>query len=435
MILTELLQDQNPWWRDPALRRARSYPVRRNLQKEVFSRLGRDDNRRALVILGPRQVGKTVLLWQIVDDLLDRGWPPANLTYFDFSDDRITSAVTAREVAEARPVGFDAEHPRILLLDEIQGAPEWDRWLKQAVDAGGSRIVVTDSAASLLRAGSRESGQGRWDEVRLEGLSFVEFARLQAEPEAELAEILRRRPNLVERYLAIGGFPEHVWSENLSEVRHRLRSDIADRALLRDLARFVDDVQRLKNLFVYLLQDSGAIFDATARARDLDADARMVRKWEGLIRDTLLILPLERLTRQPTAGLRSKAKLYAADPGLVSAFAVSPSPEVRAKAFEAAVFRHLREAAGEREVYYFRQDDALEVDFVLTEGDRRIAVEVTSATRLRPEKIERLRRAGKAAGAERLVLIHGGFVEEKAEGVKAVALSQFLRSPEEAIRS
>src|SRR4029079_3365644 len=130
---------------------------------------------------------------------------------------------------------------------------------------------------------------------------------------------------------------------------------------------------------------------------------------------------------------RSKSKLYAADPGLVSAFAVSPSPEVRAKTFEAAVFRHLREFAGERELYYFRQDDALEVDFVLTEGDRRIAVEVTSATRLRAEKVEKLRRAGRAAGADRLVLIHGGFVDEAAAGVKAVALSQFLRDPEEAI--
>jgi predicted AAA+ superfamily ATPase len=254
---------------------------------------------------------------------------------------------------------------------------------------------------------------------------------LQADPEETLAATLRRRPNLTERYLEIGGFPEHVWSEDLSEVRRRLRSDIADRAILRDLAGFVEDVQRVKDLFVYLLQDSGAIFDAAARGRDLDADPRAVRKWEGLIRDTLLVLPLERHTRQPTASLRAKAKLYAADPGLVTAFASSPSPEVRGRAFEAAVFRHLREIP--RELHYFRQDESLEIDFLFAGAEGLVGVEVTSATRLRPEKVEKLRRAGRAAGADRLVLIHGGFVEETAEGVKAVALSRFLRDPEEAI--
>lgn len=76
MILTDLLQDQNPWWRDGAIRRARGYPVRRDLQPKVLSRLLRVDDRRAVLLLGPRQVGKTILLLQLADDLLAQGWPP-----------------------------------------------------------------------------------------------------------------------------------------------------------------------------------------------------------------------------------------------------------------------------------------------------------------------------------------------------------------------
>src|SRR5437660_1164308 len=157
MNFTQILEDQNPWWREPAFRSALRYPVRRDLHQRVFSQILRLNDRRAVVLLGPRQVGKTILLRQVIDDLLAAGWPPGNLTYFDFSDDRLTIPLTPRDVAEAHPVGFNPELPRALLLDEVRGAGDWARWLKQAVDAEGSRIVVTDSAASLLRDSARES--------------------------------------------------------------------------------------------------------------------------------------------------------------------------------------------------------------------------------------------------------------------------------------
>ena len=216
MILSELLQDQNPWWRDGQLRRARGYPVRRDLQSQILSQVLRLDDRRAMVLLGPRQVGKTILLLQLADDLLDQGWPPRNLTYFDFTDDRLTEEVTARGVAELQPVGFDPEHPRVLLLDEIRSAPNWDRWLKQAVDHRVGKIVATDSAAGLLRHESRESGLGRWDEHILETLSFREFVRLYAAPGETLEETVRQRGDLHERYLEIGGFPDRYLPALLS---------------------------------------------------------------------------------------------------------------------------------------------------------------------------------------------------------------------------
>lgn len=433
MILSDILQDQNPWWRDGAIRRARMYPVRRELQPQILSRIFRLDDRRAVLLLGPRQVGKTVLLLQLADDLLEAGWPPQSLTYFDFSDDRLTERVTAREVAEVQPVGLNPEHPRVFLFDEIRQAPQWDRWLKQAVDHGRDRIVATDSAASLLRDGSRESGQGRWDEIVLEGLTLREFAHLHALPEEPAEEVVRRMPNLPERYLALGGFPEHALSDDYPEVRRRLRSDIAERAILRDLAGLGVDVQRVKDLFVYLARESGGELNAEARGRDLGADPRSVREWTRLLADTLLVIPLERFAEYAAAGLRSRPKMYAADPGIVQAFAVSPvqDPDVRARAFEAAVFRHLREAARrlEGEWGYFRLRDDLEIDFVLQVAGKKLGVEVTSSLRVRPDKLLRLRKAGGALEADRLLLIHGGVVEEEVEGIRAVPLPAFLLDP------
>src|SRR5262245_32025513 len=114
MSVEDVLADRNPWWRDSKSRT--SGPLtRRFLQGTVRDRLLSTD-RRATLVIGPRQVGKSVLLRQCANDLLDRGWPPANLTYFDFSDDRLPEPPSPRDVASFEPLGFRGDHPRALLL-------------------------------------------------------------------------------------------------------------------------------------------------------------------------------------------------------------------------------------------------------------------------------------------------------------------------------
>jgi predicted AAA+ superfamily ATPase len=431
--LLEVLEDQNPWWRSAAERRALSYPFRRDLERQVVARVLRLGDRRATLVAGPRQVGKTVLLLQTADDLLDAGWPPGNLAYFDFSDDRLLAQAHPRQIIEARPAAFNPDHPRALLFDEISLAPQWDRWLKQAVDsASGARIVATDSAAVLLRAGGRESGQGRWDELPVEGLSLAEFVGIQAEPGESPAAGLRRSPVLVERYLAVGGFPEHARATDLPDVWRRLRGDIADRAIRRDLSREDVDVERVGRLFAYLVESSGSIFKAPERARDLGADPRSIRGWVDLLVDTRLLVPLERSHGRAAARLRSEPKIYGADPGLVAAFAPDAEAEpVRGRLFEAAVFRHLREAARalEGQVEYFRSHDGLELDFVLTSRKESVGIEVKSAARIRPEEVRRMRDAGSAAGVDRLLLVHGGAVSDVVDGIPRLALATFLLDP------
>lgn len=431
MVLSDLLQDQNPWWRDSAVRRARGYPVRRELQPKILNRILRRDDRRALVLLGPSQVGKTVLLLQLADDLLHAGWPSQNLTYFDFSDARITDDVTAREVVEAEPIGLDPAYPQIFLLDEIRSAPNWDLWLKQAVDARIGRIVATDSA--IQRYVSRESGLGRWDELYMEGLTFREFIGLHGGVGEEIGTVLHRFPSLLERYLTLGGFPKHALQDDVPvpEVHRRLRGDIAKRAILAVLARQGVYSERVRDLFVCLLQNSGAEFNAEAQARELNASAVSIHDWGRFLGGTLLVSALDSCNRNAASGLRSKSRIYAADPGLVMAFATLPAQDasVWGKAFVAAVFRHLRESARELEgrLTYFQED--LGTDFVFEDQWGRVVIEVTSEVRLQAEKLERLRQAAKKLRADRRLLIHGGVIEKTVEGVEAVPIQRFLLAP------
>ncbi len=369
---------------------------------------------------------------QTVEDLLRQGWPAANITYFDFSDDRLPVApISPRQVAELNPTGTLKDPPRIFLFDEISRAERWSDWLKQAVDSGRGRFIVTDSAAGLIRDQSRESGLGRWNEVPIEGLSFSEFLRFQR-PGDSAQSVFELLPNSTARYLAAGGFPEHASSEAFEEVRRRLRSDIVDRAIMRDLALLGGvDVVQARAFFIYLAQSSGSIFDAVSRAREVGADPRSIRNWCRLFEDANLIVPLTRRTAYPSARLRSKPKIYAADHGIVSAFAPIPdpleAPQVRDAVIEAAVFRHLREASGrlKGELAYFRKDERLEINFVLDLPDGVVAVEVTGSADVIP-KLATLSTAARAAKANRVLLIHGGAERRDRDGIRTIPLPDFL---------
>jgi uncharacterized protein len=439
--LAPILDDLNPWWREPRARKALAWPVRRAVHGRLL-RLLRSDDRRAQVLLGPRQVGKTTLLKQLADDLLDLGWPPHDLTYFDFEDFRLRREVNPEEIAELRPPGTDPGRPRILLLDELHHVPRWDRWLKHAVDNRIGRIVATDSAASLMREAGRESGLGRWDENLLEGLTFREFAALAADP-SRAGDVpleapprtLAGDPEHLERYLALGGFPAHAASDDYPLVRERLRNDIVDRAIRRDLTERVDDPERLRRLFVYLVQQSGGGQHFSDRAADLGVDPRTVARWIDLLQDTFLIAALPRgsTSAKAPARLRGGPKLYAADHGLVTAFAEAPpgDAEVRGRLFEAVVYRHLREVARARggELTYLRWGDQLEVDFVLAVGQQRFAVEVTQSVQPKAAKRKKLERAADRSGAHRSVLVHGGLADGEIEGVAFVPVTRFLWDP------
>lgn len=433
MSLESVVEVQNPWWRASSPEHpAERFPVRRDAQPRIVEHLLRAGERRALVIHGPRQVGKTVLLLQTVEDLLRQGWPAANITYFDFSDDRLPAAsISPRRVADLHPTGLMKDRPRIFLFDEISRAERWSEWLKQAVDSGLGRFVVTDSAASLMRNQSRESGFGRWDEIPIEGLSFPEFLRLQR-PGDSAQKVFELLPNATARYLAAGGFPEHARSEMFEEVRRRLRSDIVDRAIMRDLALLGGvDVVQARAFFIYLAQSSGSIFDATARAREVGADPRSVRNWCRLFEDAKLIAPLTRRTSYASARLRSKPKIYAADHGVVAAFAPIPdplqAPQVRGAVIEAAVFRHLREASDrlKGELSYFRVGERLEVDFIVDLPDGVVAVEITGSADVIP-KLAGLSTAARAAKANRILLVHGGAERRERDDIRTIPLPHFL---------
>ena len=132
---------------------------------------------RAVLLSGPRQVGKTTLLLQAIQKLVASGITPSNILYATF-DHPVLKLAGLDAVLEAwRELEPKAEGPEYLFLDEAQFIKNIGTWVKHEIDFFKTkRIVFTGSATPLLQA-DQESGVGRWHSLRIHPSRFMSTCR------------------------------------------------------------------------------------------------------------------------------------------------------------------------------------------------------------------------------------------------------------------
>lgn len=161
-----VLRELNPWWSDPTVVRPAPPAYRRPVIRKMAERLG-GKGRLVEVLRGPRQVGKTTGMHQIIQDLL-RSNAPANQILFVRFDLEVLREVPGgllaivrwfSEAIRGRDLG--SGEPPFVFLDEIHKVRRWDEAVKHLVDTFPVRLVLTGSSSVLVARGGRESLAGR----------------------------------------------------------------------------------------------------------------------------------------------------------------------------------------------------------------------------------------------------------------------------------
>ena len=141
--------------------------------------------RRAVVLLGPRRVGKTILIRHLIADLLNRGVSSQRVAYVEMDHPLLHGQSLADLVRHVEDIAPGGEGVRYLFFDEVQSHKDWEKHLKPLVDHRPDlRILVSGSAAAALKRQSTESGAGRFTDFLLPPLTFSEYLQLRAEPAA-----------------------------------------------------------------------------------------------------------------------------------------------------------------------------------------------------------------------------------------------------------
>lgn len=227
---------------------------------------------RAVVLMGPRRVGKTVLLYHAIQRLIENGVAPKQICYISI-EAPVYIGLRLEQILEYYSEIFNLRElgDCYIFFDEIQYLKDWERHLKKLVeDYRSVKFIASGSAAAALKLKSIESGAGRFTNFHLPPLTFYEYLYLLdkeslikgdliADSDYKATDIDELNREFI-NYLNFGGYPEAIFSEAIkADAGRYIRSDIIDKVLLRDLPGLygIQDIQELNRLFTMLAYNTG----------------------------------------------------------------------------------------------------------------------------------------------------------------------------------
>jgi hypothetical protein len=285
--------------------------------------------------MGPRRVGKTVLIHHAIDRLMVEGVEPRRIAYFSV-DHPVYNGLALEDLLACFQNATGTDYVRtscFVFFDEIQYLRDWEVHLKALVDSYPKVLcVASGSAAAALRLKGSESGAGRFTDFLLPPLTFYEYLKLIGE--AELAENIAGNeqyaqaylPSLNKRfldYLNFGGYPEAVLSEAVRDDPGRfIKSDIIDKVLLRDLPSLygIQDVQELNYLFTTLAFNTAGEVSLEQLSQASGVAKNTIRRYIDYLEAAFLIRSVHRVDRNARRFKRATFfKVYLTNPSIRTA--------------------------------------------------------------------------------------------------------------------
>ena len=239
----------NPWWRSGHVDQDYTKVKPRFSLEKLYHYLTLEGVRRTILLMGPRRVGKTWLIQHAIERLLtNEGVPAKNIVFLPIDVPVYHGCELEELIGEAcRVSGTNPRTDRLFVfLDEIQYKKDWNTSLKTLTDSYPNvRFTASGSAASVLSTGSKESGAGRFTDIKLAPLNFYEYVTMIGEDE-RLFESMEQANRRFVDYMNFGGYPELVSNRiEMEDSRQFIQRDIVDKVLLRDLPSLyhIDDVR------------------------------------------------------------------------------------------------------------------------------------------------------------------------------------------------
>jgi len=363
----------------------------------------------AILLTGPRQCGKTTLLKHL--------YPRASYVLLEDPD------VVSRVRTDPRAFMDALQTP--VILDEIQNAPELFNYVRARIDSAPGRTgqwILTGSQESGLMQGVTESMAGRVAVLHLMPLSVVESQKV----------------NLIR-----GGYPGVINRPSAAEIWFRsyvqtyLERDVRAVTAIRDLGTF-------RRFLALLASRTGSILNKTDLAAPLGVSVPTITEWLNALEVTGQVLRVPPFYENFGKRLIKSPKLYFVDSGLAChLLGIGTAAALKKSTFHGPIFEGFVAAElakqqvnrGDRaELYYFRDQQGLEVDFVLPHGPQRLMlIEAKASSTAAPAMARSVTRLAESIKGYRtgLRVVHGGAGKSGAghaltPGVSAMTLPELL---------
>jgi len=305
----------------------------RNLFEEILRYL---NDQQIISLIGLRRTGKTTLMYQLIDHLIQNGVPPKNILYFSFDEILSAEPKILEEVIENyQKMILKTEEKTYLFLDEIQYIEKWQAVLKRYYDLHPTMKFFISGSASLNIKKAKESLAGRIYEFILHPLNFREFLDMKTFPLPKkqttytLEELQNNYHQLLpykddietylNEYMLKGGFPELIEEKSLEKIQKYLRTNI-DKIIFQDIPKVFDikEPALLIELLKITAAQSGTVLEYEGIGKALKTTRQSISNYMLYLQESFLIRKMTNYTGRTLASGRKAKKFYIQDHGITN---------------------------------------------------------------------------------------------------------------------
>lgn len=361
--IIEILIESNFWRQD------QNVGIERTNYLNRLSDLAREGM--AVTIVGPRRSGKSTIMYQLIKRLIDGGVPRENTLHVNFEDPRFYGELNPQFMSKLFDAYMMILRPKgkvYIFLDEVQNVAGWERFVRFLVDQQRHAIYITGSSSSLL---SKELGTlltGRHLDLTIYPLSFSEFLffkGIKLDNQLDLLSQKTKIRRLVGEYMRWGGFPAAVLGKNKQEILLNYMGDILSRDIVERYN--IKKVNNLKTLSKYYMTNCASLISFNSIKGFINMPVDTVERYSEYLNNAFLFFYLKKFSYSLKEQEKNLRKVFCIDSGLRNAISMGFS-EDRGKVLENIVFLNFLQKGNE--VYYWKDKQGYEVDFIVVEGGK-----------------------------------------------------------------
>jgi len=341
------------------------------IERDILSSLITDFKKKEIQVLyGPRQVGKSVLLYLLMKKAFTCG---AEVFYYnlDAMEEEFTSPqIFINEITSKKRTDGNV----YIFIDEIQRKRDIGLFLKYIYDKNlNFKFIVTGSASLNIKNIINEPLTGRKFEYFLPPLSLFEQAKHKGIETAKLTLSTPSFLEVLENNLLYGGYPQVFLYKTREEKVHKLL-EISRSYITRDLTDLfkIENSKELENTAVFLAHNIGNILSKENLGKVMSLTYTKVNSYLDALEKSFVICLVKPYFKDPIKEISHRSKVYFWDNGirniLLYKSELGKLTLEKGRLFEQVVFQLLKSQV--EEIKYWRNINQTEVDFVMEKGEK-----------------------------------------------------------------
>ncbi|MFH1209286.1 MAG: ATP-binding protein [archaeon] len=394
--ITELL---NPWWKENSINKELAKPYKR---KSFAHIIDLTKYRNIIILSGLRRVGKTVLLYQVIEHLLKK-IEPRHILYFNF-DKRVKELTEIlNKYEESTNINWKKEKV-FVFLDEIVKLSEWADKIKLIYDAFPNiKFLISSSSSVRLEEEAIKNLAGRYFIVNIKPLSFIEYLELRGKSKfLDNINLWEKEIKKEFQNYLLKSFPEIIDWEDKPLIKDYLKSTIIDKVLKEDIPDRFKNVNKdlLLNLIEIFYSEPGMYIDYDGLSKKLRISKKTLVKHIFYLEFSYLINRIRNFRVNVFVASRKMQRIYANWWSLASCYSDNYD-----KIMENIVSSSINAK------YYWRKEGK-EIDFLIVDKKDIICIEVKNKNEITKNELKNMIYFLKRYNIKEGLVIYNGKYEE-----------------------